>query len=171
VNLGHSVQFPLLCLSLQFQVGIGFRPIQYWVIASQYSIVRASILPYYNLFLKGLPCGCWLPPANNVSSKGKTGLHSNTMRYDWEYVVCHIGEIGVLRVRFLLLSPLARDIRDPKCTANLYWVGVVIIEIRINLPPVLWWFRRRIQIERGGCQSACCAIAPSRCHFGQIFRH
>ena len=82
MDLGHSMQFLFLCLSLQFEVIIGLRPIQYRVIACQYPIIGAGLLPYYNLFPKGFACGFGLPPAHNVSSKGKTGLHSDTMRYD-----------------------------------------------------------------------------------------
>jgi len=44
----------------------------------------------------GLACGFWLPPADNILAKGITGLHSNAMRYDRDYVVHHIGEISVL---------------------------------------------------------------------------
>ena len=122
----------------------------YRVIACQYPIIGANILPYYNLFPKGFACGFWLPPADNVLSKGKTGLHSDSMRYDWEYVACHIGEIGILSVHVLWLSPACCDIRDPKCTPKLHRVGVAIIGIRIDLSPVLWWFRRGIQIQPGG---------------------
>jgi len=57
------------------------------------------------------------------------------MWYDREYVMHHIWEIGVLRVRCLLLTPPVGYVRYPKCTAHLHWVGVVIIEIWINLPP------------------------------------
>ena len=64
--------------------------------------------------------------------------------------MCHIGEIGILWVCFLLLVPPVGYVQNPKCTANLHWVGVVIIEIWINLPPVKWCFRWGIQIELGG---------------------
>jgi len=77
------------------------------------------------------------------------------MRYAGEYVARHIGEISVFLVRFFLLSPPISYVRYPKCTANLYWVRVVIIEIWIDLSPVLCCFRRRIQIEPGGSQYAC----------------
>jgi len=84
--------------------------------------------------------------------QGKTGLHSDTMWYEREYVARHIGEIGVLWVRFLLLSPPVGYVRYPKCTANLHWVWVVILEIWIDLPPVRGCLRRRIQIEPWGGQ-------------------
>jgi len=74
------------------------------------------------------------------------------MWYDREYVACHIGEIGVLCVRFFLLAPAIGYVRYPNCTTNLHWAGVVLIEIWINLSPVLWRFRRRIQIEPSGGQ-------------------
>jgi hypothetical protein len=40
---------------------------------------------------------------------------------------------------------------------------VIIIEIWINLSPLHWCFRRRIQIEPGSCHTAGCAIATSGC--------
>ena len=57
---------------------------------------------------------------------------------------------------FLCISSCWRHqcsyVQYPKCTANPHWVAVVIIEIWINLPPVLWCFRWWIQIEPGGSQ-------------------
>jgi len=72
------------------------------------------------------------------------------MWYDRDYVACRIGEIGVLSVRFLMLARPIGYVRYPKCTANLHWVRVVIIEIWIDLSPVVWCFRRRMQIGPGG---------------------
>jgi hypothetical protein len=69
------------------------------------------------------------------------------MWYYRQYVGRHSGEIGVLSVSLLLLSPPVSYVWYPKCTANLRWVGVVIIESEINFPPVLGWFRRLIEIE------------------------
>jgi hypothetical protein len=74
------------------------------------------------------------------------------MWYDAEYVTRHIGEIGVLGVRFFLFMPPVGYVQYPECTAKLHWVGVVIIEIGIDLPPVVWCFRRRIQLEAAGNQ-------------------
>ena len=48
--------------------------------------------------------------ANNILPKRKTGLHSDTMWYNREYVVSHIGEISVLWVCFLLLAQPVGDI-------------------------------------------------------------
>jgi hypothetical protein len=42
------------------------------------------------------------------------------MGYDREYVTGHIGEIGLLSVRFLLLAPPLGYVQYPKCTANLH---------------------------------------------------
>ena len=64
-------------------------------------------MPYNELVAKRVTCGCSLPPADNISPKGKTGLHSKTVLYDREYVACHIEQIGVLRGRFLSLPPPA----------------------------------------------------------------
>jgi hypothetical protein len=111
-----------------------------------------SKLPYNNLFANSLACGFWLPPANNLSAKRKTGLHSDTMWYDREYVTCHIAEISVISVRFFLLLPPVSDIWQPKCTTNLHCIGVVIMKIRNVLPPVLWDIRRLIQLEPCDCQ-------------------
>jgi len=71
-------------------------------------MIGSSELPNNDFFVKGLACGFWLPPDNNISAKGKTGLHSDNMWYDKEYVARHIGEIGVLWVCLLLLTPLCR---------------------------------------------------------------
>jgi len=60
--------------------------------------------------------------------------------------------ISACFVRFLLLTPPVGYVWWPKGTANLQWVGVVIIEISINLPPVLWCLRRRIRIQSGCSQ-------------------
>jgi len=81
-----------------------------------------------------------------------------------EYVTCHIREIGVLWVHFLLLSLPVCDIRYPNCPSNLLWVRVVIMKIRINNHTVLLWFRRWIQKEPCGGEYACCMIGFSRCH-------
>jgi len=104
------------------------------------------------LFPKGSRLWFWLPPADNISAKGKSGFHSDTMKYDREYVARNIGEISVLWVRFLLLVPPIGYVRLPKCTANIHWVRVVIIEIWIDLSPVLCCVRRRIHIEPGSGQ-------------------
>jgi len=152
VNLGHSVQCPFLRLFLHFRVVFCVCGIQFRVSACLNPVIGSSKLPYDDFFAKGLACGYWLPPANHNSAKGKTGLHSDTMWYDREYVARHIGEIGVLWVRFLLLAPPIGYVRYPTCTANLHSIGVVIIEIWMNVSPVLWCFRRRIQIEPGSGQ-------------------
>jgi len=96
VNLGNSVQFPFLHLFLHFCVVFCVHGIQFWVSACQNPVIGSSKLPYNGFFAKGLACGCSLPPGNNISAKGKTGLHSDTMWYDSEYVAPHIGEKGVL---------------------------------------------------------------------------
>jgi len=152
MDLGHSVQLSFLCLSPDFQVVFCVQHIQCWVIAYQYPIVGSSKLLYNNLVLKGLASGFWVPLADNVLPKGKTCANSNTMWYDREYVLCHDIQIGVLWVCCLLFSPPVGNIQYPKCTPNLHWLRVVIIEIWIDLPTVLWWSRGWIQIEPGGSQ-------------------
>jgi len=170
VDLGHTVQFSFLRLFLQFQVISIFCGIQWCTIFCEYSLIGSSNLSDYNFFQKCPANSIRLSPANHVSPKGKTGLHSDSMSYNRVYVVCHIGEIDVLWVHFILLAPPVSDIRWSKCTANLHWVGVVIIMIRINLPPVLWWLKRWIQIEPCGCPCGCCAIALSGCRSSHAFR-
>jgi hypothetical protein len=81
VDVGHSVQFPFLCFSLQFYVVFSFSGIQYMIIARQYHIMGWSILPNDVILAKGLACGFGLPPSNNGWPKGKSGLHSNTVWY------------------------------------------------------------------------------------------
>jgi len=118
--------------------------------------------------VQGLACGFWLPPADNISLKGYTGHHSDTMRYVGECISCHSRESSVLGVRFLLMSPPVGDIWYPQCIANLHWVAVIIIEIWNNLPPVLRWIQQGIRIEPGGDQQACCAIAFPGCRSTHI---
>jgi len=95
VNLGHSVRFPFLHLCLHFRVVFCVCCIQIWVSACHNPVIGSSKLPYNDLFAQGLACGFSLPPADNISAQGKTGLHSATMWYDREYVTRRIGEIGV----------------------------------------------------------------------------
>jgi len=71
------------------------------------------------------------------------------MWYDREYDARHITKIGVRPVRELLEAPPVGDIQQPNYTADLHWVREVIIEIWINLLPVLGLFRRQIGIEPG----------------------
>jgi hypothetical protein len=105
-----------------------------------------------------------------MSGMGKTGHHFDTMWYDREHALWHIGEIGILSVRFLLLSPPVSYVWYPKCTTQLHCVGLVIIEIWIDLPPVLWGFRLRLQLEPGGGKFTCRVIASSGCRLSQIVR-
>jgi len=107
VDLGHCVQFSFLHLCLEFQVVFSFHVIQCCAIAHQYS---PSKLSYYDFSLQRLARGFKLSPAKNVSPKGKTGLDSNTMWYNREYVMWHIGKIGGLGVPFLMLAPSVGDI-------------------------------------------------------------
>ena len=88
--------------------------------------------------LECLGSGFRLSPANNVSAKRSTGLHSNSMWYNWEYDARHIREIGVLWEYFLGLQPPVGDIWQPKSSVILHGVGMVISNIWIYLPPVLW---------------------------------
>jgi len=170
VNLSHSVQFPFLRIILHLRVVFCMWSIQFPVSACQNSNFGSSKLADNEFFAKGLACGFSLPPPNNISAKGKTGLQSETMWYDRDYVASHVGTIGVLLVRFLLLAPPISDVRYPKCTPNLHWVGVVIIAILINLSPVLRCFRQRIQIEPSGGQCVGCAIALSGGRLRHIVR-
>jgi len=152
VDLGHSVQFPSLHHFIQFKVVFSVHGTQCWVITSQYSVIGSSKLPHYDIIPKGLARGFRLSLADNISPKGKTELHSDAMWYVREYLTSHIGEISILWVGFLLLMPPIGGIRWAKCAANLHGVGVVIIKIGINLPPVLWCVKQWIQIEPCGGQ-------------------
>ena len=133
--------------------------------------ITSSKLPYTGVFVKGLACGYWLPSAYNISDKRTTGLHYDTMWYDTEYVARHIGETSVLWVCCILLPSPVSNIGYPKCTANLHWVGVVIIEIWSNLPPVLWYFRPWIQRQPSGGQQACGTITSSGSRLSHLVRH
>ena len=166
-----SVKFRFCRLIHHFQVVLWVRHIQSWVMACQNPVRGSGKLPYNNFFDKGLACGFWLPPANNILPKGDTGLHSDTMRYDRKYVLCDIGEISVLWVCFLLLAPPVGYVRYTKCTTNLHLVVVVIFEIWLNWPTVVWYFRRQIQIEPGCGESACCTITSLWCRLSHIVRY
>jgi len=146
VDLGHSVQFSFLCFSLQLNVVFSFGHIQYRIVTCQFSIIGSYILPYNDYFGEDLAFGFRLPPSDNLSPKGNPRLHFENMWYDRKYVTCHIGQISVLWVYFLCLLPPVSNIGQPICTANLNGVGVVVIMIWINLPPILWRFMWWIQI-------------------------
>ena len=134
VHLGHSVQFLLLCLFLHFQVVFCVHCIQCWVNTCQNPVIGLHKLSYNDIFAKGISCGIWLPPVDNISAKGNTDLHTVTIWYDRGYGMRHIGEISVLSVPILLMFPPVGYVRYPQCTANLHCIRVVIIEIWINLP-------------------------------------
>jgi len=163
VDLAHSVQCPLLRLFLHFWVVACVSRIRYWVISLHNPNIGSSKPPDNNFFAKGLACDFWLPPSNQIGPKWRTVLYSDTIWYDTDYVACHIGMISVHWVRFVLLAPPVGYVQFPTATANFYWVGVVVIEIWMNLHPVLKRFRLRIQIEPGGSQLAYCRIASSVC--------
>lgn len=93
---GRSVQFSFLCVILQFQVRFSFRSIQYCTITRQYSDIIPSILPSYDFFPHCLASGFRLSPPNHISHKKTTGLHSDSLGHNTEYVPSHIEGIGVL---------------------------------------------------------------------------
>jgi len=105
VDSGHSGQWPVLCVFDHFRVVFCVCYIQFWVGVCQNPVIDSSKLPSNDFFTNDLACGFWLATAENISAKYNTGLHSDTMWYDTEYVAHHIWEIGVLCVRFLLLTP------------------------------------------------------------------
>jgi len=78
-TFGHSVQYPFLRLFLHFRVVFCVHGIQFWVSACQNPSVGTSKLPYNDFLAKGLAFCYWLPPSKNISAKGKTGLHTDTM--------------------------------------------------------------------------------------------
>ena len=96
VNLGHSVEFPVLQLLLRFRVICCIRGNQFRVSACQNPVNASSKQPYNDLFAKGSAFGCLLPPANNMSAKGKTVFNYDAMWYDKEHVLRHVGGISVL---------------------------------------------------------------------------
>jgi len=157
--------------SFHFQVVFSYHRILCSVISCRNPNIGLSILPYDPLFTKGPTCDFWLPPAEIISPKGKTGLHSDTMWYDRESIACYISEIGALWVCVILLPPAVRYIQYGRCTANQCGVGVVIIKIRIILRPVLGRMRQEIQIEPGRCEQVCCVITSSGHHRSHILPH
>lgn len=141
LGLGYSVQFPILCVSDQFQVVFRFGRIQRGVIACQCPFIGTYKPAYNHVFVKGLTCGFRLPKPDNVLCWGTTGLHYDTMWYYRDYDPCRMEVIGILRVCFLLLASPVSDIRYPKCIPILHWVGVVIIKFQFHLPLDLFRFR------------------------------
>jgi len=93
------------------------------------------------------------------------------MWYDRGSIPCHITEISVLWVCFIVLTPPVGDIWYTKLAAIFLLVRVVIITIQIILCSFLWTFRQWIEINPSSSQSKCHVIASSRCHFNQIFGH
>jgi hypothetical protein len=79
---------------------------------------------YYST--KRLACGSWLPPGDTISPMAHTGLYSDTISNDNEYITCHIIAIDALLVRFVYLIPPVRHIRYPTCTTNHHWLRAVI---------------------------------------------
>jgi hypothetical protein len=116
VDHGHSVQLSFLSFSLQFYVVFSFGHIQHWIIACQYSVIRTGVPPQNDFFAMTLAYGFRLPSSDNIPRKGKTRHHSDTIRYDSEYVLCHIGELNVIWVCFYLLvcnGMAAHDVSRP----------------------------------------------------------
>jgi hypothetical protein len=170
MDFGHSLKYPYLRLFFHFGVIFCVCLISFGVIAYQNPVIGSSYQPYNDFLVNGVTCGFWLPPADHISLNGKTGIHSETMWYDREYVTHHFGEIGLLWLWFLLLLPPVGYVRYQKYTAILYWVRVLTIEFWIPLPPVLWCFMQGIQIESGGSQYSCCPITLFRHCFSYIVR-
>jgi len=150
VDLGHSVQFSILNPSLPFQLVCNICHNYCRVFASQYPVIGSTKLPYNDFFPKCLSCCFWLSAAENVSHKGSTTLHSDTIWYNREYIVCHIREIDVLYAHVFWLPQQFSDNGYRKCSAILHRAGVVIIKIRIKLLPVLWIFKWWIQMQPCG---------------------
>jgi hypothetical protein len=122
---------------LHFRVVFSVHCSRHWVIACRDPSIGSSKLLDNIFFAKSLATGSGLTPANNLSTKEKTGDHSHTMAYERKYVDCHTAKIGILWVCFLLLVAAVGYVRYLKYTAHLQSVRVVIIDIWINLPPVL----------------------------------
>jgi len=96
---------PPFFISKSFSVFIESRC---WVISYQCPETASSKLPYSEFFVKVLTCGVWFPPADNIVPKGKTGIQSDTMCYEREYIPSHIGDIHVLLVHFLSVDATCR---------------------------------------------------------------
>jgi len=132
------------------------RYLRFWIQfsfnAGQSPVVGSGKQSEHDYFAKDLAGSFRLPPADNILAKRKTGLHSKTRWYNREHDTGHNGKIGVPWVLFVLLTPPVGYIRQPECTPNLYWVGVVIIDILITLCPVVQCLSQRMYIEPGGSQ-------------------
>jgi len=61
-----------------------------------------------------------MPPPNYILRNGKTGLHSDTMWHNWEYIPWNIKEMSISGIGYLLFVPPVGDIRYPKCTATIH---------------------------------------------------
>jgi len=80
------------------------------IITCQYPGISSTKLPYYDFLAQGPMCGFWQPPTDYVSPKKKTGLQSDNMSYEREYIMGHIRQIGILWVHMLSLAPPVGDI-------------------------------------------------------------
>jgi len=141
VNFGNSVHIPFLPLFLHFRVGSSVHWIQSWVIACQNLVTGSRKFLYNDFCARYLACDfdCLQLITSRTREIFDSTLKPCGVR---SYFARHILEINVLRLGFLLLVLPVRTIWYQIFAANLHWVAVVIIEIWINLPPVLWCFRR-----------------------------
>jgi len=113
MDLSLTVQFWFLRLFLQFEVIFCFCSIRCCTITNQYSGISSSKQPNYDIFPQHLASSFGLSPANNISPKGKSGLHSDTMWYNRQYVASHVAEIGKLCVSsFFLASAVSTSVSN-----------------------------------------------------------
>jgi hypothetical protein len=108
-----------------------------YTIARQSDFMGSSSLPKYDVVLQHITSGFMLSPANIILPKGNTSLHSDTMWYISQDVARQIAKTDRRSVCFFLLVPPVSDIHEPQCTANFHLVDVILINIWINMPPVL----------------------------------
>jgi len=111
IDLFCLVQLLSRCLFLRRYVFISTGCLKYSGVASEWCVIGSRELCYYIMFAQGPAFGLWLPAPDLISPTRLTGLHSNVVRYDKEYVACHIGVIGALCVHFFLLETKVGDIR------------------------------------------------------------
>lgn len=141
------IPLPLWPLSSHLQCSLDPKLVDWLPISGYWLNQTASLW----LDCNGSCLWFWLPPANIVYNKEIPGRYFNTVWYDTRYLSCHMTEIGILWVCFLLLLPSVVDIQYLQYTANLNWVGVGIINIQIILPPALWEIRCWIKILPSSC--------------------
>lgn len=127
VELYHSVQFYFLHHTVYIKVVFSIHWIRSWQTTCLYPVIGWSKPRYNDVYAKGPGCGFWLLWASTILCRNYRGLNSDIGWYDGTYIGCHISEISILWVCFLLWMSQVLEIWYLICIPDLHRVGVAII--------------------------------------------